>query len=408
MSHAELDRAVREAGTRIISALASRFRDIDLAEEAFAEACARAAAAWRQEDAPIDYAAWLYRVAFRTAIDSLKRQRTRRNYVEDSKAGEPTAEDIMMADASLIPDERLRLIFVCCHPAVGADARAALTLKVVCGFSTAEIAKAFLVAETTLAQRLVRAKRKISDAGVPFELPDPAAWPSRLEDVLSTLEIAYATAHGDAAGSGPHAGYAHEMLEMTRVLAELLPREPEALALAATVRYAEARRPARLDELGQMVPLSEQDPILWRRPLIDEGETYLKRAVTIGSVGLRMLQSGIHSAWCARRHVSEPSPWAAILNLYNQMLAIEDDVIVRLNRAVALAEVAGPEIALNEVVRCDGPLVSDYLPYHAVHADLLRRTGRIELAIAAYDRALALGPAVAERDWLAYRRNALR
>ncbi len=408
MSQGELDRAVREAGTRIISALASRFRDIDVAEEAFAEACARAAAAWPRGGTPFDYAAWLYRVAFRVAIDSLQRERTRENYVEGPKAQEPNAEDIMVGDASLIPDDRLRLIFVCCHPAIGADARAALTLKIVCGFSTAEIAKAFLVAETTLAQRLVRAKRKITDAGVPFELPDPSAWPSRLEDVLSTLEVAYATAHGDAAGSGPHAGYAHEMLEITRVLAELLPGEPEALALAATVRYAEARRPARLDEHGRMVPLSEQDPTVWRRPLIDEGENYLRRAVAIGPVGLRMLQSGVHSAWCARRHVSEQLPWRVVLNLYDQMLAIQDNVIIMLNRAVALAEVAGPEAALEEVERCSGSLVSNYLPYHAVRADLLRRTGQVESAVDAYDRALALGPAAAERDWLAYRRNALR
>jgi len=407
VSQAELDRAVREVGTRIVSVLASRFRDIDVAEEAFAEACARSAATWPKDGTPANCAAWLYRVAYRAAIDSRQRQHTRERYVEEPKAEEPTAEDLLMADASLIPDERLRLIFVCCHPAIGADARAALTLKVVCGFSTAEIAKAFLIAEVTLAQRLVRAKRKISDAGVPFELPDPAAWPSRLEDVLSTLEIAYATAHSDAAGSGPHAGYAREMLEITRVLAELLPSEPEALALAATVRYAEARRPARLDEHGRMVPLSEQDPTFWRRPLIDTAETYLKRALVIGPVGLRMLQSGVHSAWCARRHVSEPSPWVAVLNLYDQMLAIQDDVIIRLNRAVALAEVAGPEIALREVERCSGLLVSGYLPYHAVYADLLRRTGQNELAIAAYDRALALGPAVAERGWLTHRRNAL-
>jgi RNA polymerase sigma-70 factor, ECF subfamily len=168
---------------------------------------------------------------------------------------------------------------VCCHPAVAADGRAALTLRLVCGLSTAEIARAFLVSEPTLAQRLVRAKRKIAEAGVPFEVPGPEAWPERLDAVLSTLEVAYAKAHEDAAGAGPHAGYASETLELTRVLAELLPEEPEALALAALVRYAEARHPARLDGEGAMVPLSEQDSALWRRPLIEEADAHLGRAI---------------------------------------------------------------------------------------------------------------------------------
>src|SRR5262249_18018716 len=160
---------------------------------------------------------------------------------------EPTVEDALCDDARLIPDERLRLIFVCCHPAVAADARAALTLRLVCGLSMAEIARAFLVSEPTLAQRLVRAKRKVAEAGVSFEIPRPEAWSERLDSVLSTLEVAYSKAHEDAAGRGPHAAYAEEILQLTRVLAELLPQESEVLALAALARYAEARRTARLD-----------------------------------------------------------------------------------------------------------------------------------------------------------------
>lgn len=278
-----LGRVAREAGGRIVAALAARFRDLDLAEESFAEACLKAARAWAGEGGgPDDPAAWLYRAAERCALDSFRR-RTRDRLAPDPPPPEPTdedalAEDVLADEARLIPDERLRLIFVCCHPAVAPESRAALTLRLVCGLSTAEIARAFLVAEPTLAQRIVRAKRKIAEAGVPFEVPGPAAWPERLDAVLSTLELAYAKASEDAAGAGPHAGKAAETLALTHALTELMPDEPEAHALAALVRFAEARRPARLDEGGVMVPLSEQDPALWRRPLIEEADRHLRRA----------------------------------------------------------------------------------------------------------------------------------
>ncbi|WP_286364286.1 DUF6596 domain-containing protein, partial [Azospirillum sp. B4] len=233
-----------------------------------AEAYARAAESWRDEALPGHPDAWLYRVAERTALDLLRRRRTAARLAPDPPPPVPSAEDLALDDDRLIPDERLRLIFVCCHPAVAVEARAALTLRLVCGLTTAEIASAFLLPEPTLAQRLVRAKRKIAQAGVPFEIPGPAAWPERRDAVLSTLEVAYAKAHEDAAGAGPHAGYATEILGLTQVLAELLPGEAEVLSLAALVRYAEARRPARLDADGASVPLAEQDPVLWRRDLI--------------------------------------------------------------------------------------------------------------------------------------------
>lgn len=317
MNRTALERAVRDAGGRIVAALAARYRDLDIAEEAFAEACARAAEAWPRQGVPGDPVAWLYRTADRAALDALRRRRTRDRLIPDPPLPEPTAEDALVNDAKLIPDERLRLIFVCCHPAIAPEARAALTLRLVCGLSTAEIARAFLLSEPTLAQRLVRAKRMIAEAGVPFEIPGPDAWPERLSAVLSTLEVAYAKAHEDAARAGPHAGYAAEMLELTRVLAELLPGEPEAHALAALVRYAEARRPARLDEHGAMVPLSEQDPAFWKRPLIEAGERYLERAAGLGPPGPRMLQALIHAAWCARRSLIDPPPWPAVLHLYD-------------------------------------------------------------------------------------------
>jgi RNA polymerase sigma-70 factor (ECF subfamily) len=298
----------------------------------------------------------------------------------------------------LIPDERLRLIFVCCHPAVAPDARAALTLKIVCGLTTAEIASAFLVPEATLAQRLVRAKRKIAEAGVPSELPVPHLWRDRLEAVLSTIEIAYAQAHADAAGTGPHGGYAAEMLRLSGVLAELVPDEPDVLALAATIRFAEARRPARTDAEGLMVPLSEQDPLNWDQALIASARRLLARAPP--GCSWRTLQAAFHAEWCGRKSLTDPPPWHAVLALYDDLLALRDDPVVRVNRAVALAEVIGGVAALAELDALDAERMGRFPPYLAARADLLRRAGSEAEASAAYAALLVLDLPEAERRWL--------
>jgi RNA polymerase sigma-70 factor (ECF subfamily) len=275
-----------------------------------------------------------------------------------------------------------------------------LTLRLVCGLGTREIAAAFLLPEPTVLQRLTRAKRKIAEAGVPFTIPAPDEWSERLEAVLSTLEVAYAKAHEDAAGAGPHAGYAEEILRLTESLAGMLPDQGEVMGLAALVRYAEARRPARLDKNGVMVRLSDQDPALWRRPLIESGNLFLYRARNLGAVGYRALTAAIHGVWCARRSLADPAPWPAVLELYNAMLRERDDVVVRLNRAVALAEISGPRLALQEVERLASPRLDAFQPWHAVRANLLRRVGRIDESRAAYDRAIALSAGPAERSWL--------
>jgi RNA polymerase sigma-70 factor, ECF subfamily len=397
---AALERVFRAASGRIVAALAVHFRDLTLAEDAFSESCLRAVRVWPERGVPDDPAAWLYRVAERIALDGLRRRRVREQQPLEPPPPEPNAEDAMMDDARVIPDERLRLIFICCHPAVAPEARAALTLRLVCGLTVTEIARAFLVQETTLAQRLVRAKHKIANSGVPFELPSPEVWPERLNAVLSTLEIAYAKAHEDAAGTGRHAGFAAEMLQLTKLLSALLPQSGEVHALAAQVRYAEARRPARVDGDGVMVPLSEQDPKVWRRDLIDEADGLLGEAARLAPASPRTLQARLQHVWCARRSLDEAAPWSEVLRLYDEVLEVRDDAVVRLNRAVVLAEVEGAGIALLEVQRLSCPELADFLPYHAVRADLLHRTGRIDEARAAYAKAIALDPPSAERRFL--------
>jgi RNA polymerase sigma-70 factor (ECF subfamily) len=408
MTKAALAAAVRASGPRIVAALAARFRDLDLAEDAFADACARAADLWPQQGVPTNPAAWLYRVSDRCVLQTLRWRKTRAQVVLEPPLPESTAEDALCDDTNLIPDERLRLMFICCHPAVAPDSRAALTLRLVCGLSTSEIADAFLVPEPTLAQRLVRAKRKITKSGIPFDLPGPSAWPERMEAVLSTLEIVYAKAHQDASGTGRHAGYAAEMLTLTALLAELVPGDARVVAFASLVRYAEARRPARLDNDGAMTPLSEQDPLLWDRHMIAEGDGYFDRAVSIEPAGPSVLQAALHRAWCARTSRASPPPWPKVLAIYDALLEYRDDPIVRLNRAVALAEVAGPELAMCEVNALDAGLFAQFGPYHAVRAELFRRLSAPDEAIAAYELALSLGPPPAEKLWLERVRGTMR
>lgn len=388
----------------MIAALAARFRDLDLAEEAFSEACLAAAQGWPRSGEPADPTAWLYRAAFRKALDEVRHRSVRARLLPEPPQQPPSAEEAMIDDSRLIPDERLRLIFVCCHPAIAPESRAALTLRLVCGLKAHEIAAAFLVPEPTLLQRLTRAKRKIAEAGVPFAVPGPEGWAERLEAVLTTLEVAYSKAHEDAAAASPHAGYAKEIMQLTASLAGLLPHEGEVLGLAALVRFAEARRPARLTAEGAMQPLSEQDPATWRRPLIAEGDSYLHRAGNLGAHGPRALMAAIHGLWCARRSLADPPPWPGVLRLYDALLAERDDVVVRLNRAVALAEVAGPEAALAEVDALESSRLEEFQPWYAVRADLLRRIDRMEESRIAYDRAVELTPGPAERAWLSARR----
>ncbi len=391
--------AMAAARPRVVAALAARLRDLDQAEEAFAEACVAAIPAWRHEP-PRDPAAWLWRAALRKAFDAKRRLAVRARAVHDERPPAPTPEDELLAADEPIPDERLRLIFVCCHPAVGPEARAALTLKIVCGLSTERLARAFLVAEPAMLQRITRAKRKIRDAGVSFEVPAREAWSERLEAVLATLEIAYAQAYEDAAMAGESAPFAEEVLRLSGLLVELMPREPEVLGLAALVRFAEARRPARLDRVGAMIPPSLQDVLLWRADLIADGARLLDDAAGYGEPGPRQLIAAIHGAHLSRRETGV-TPWADIVSLYDGLMRFRPDPVTAVNRAVAVGEARGKRegLAALEAVPGGGRLAA-WLPYQAARAALCEGAGLAADAAGAYRAALALKPAPAERLYL--------
>jgi RNA polymerase sigma-70 factor, ECF subfamily len=396
-----LETAVRDAGGRITAALAGRFRDLEIAEEAFAFACAQAVEAWPRKP-PADAPAWLYAVALRRAYDLGRRARVRGAYRPPPHEPQPTPEDLVLA-AQPIPDERLRLIFTCCHPALAAEARIALTLRVICGLSVERLARAFLTTETAMVQRLTRAKRKIRQAKIPFEVPGPDAWPERIGAVLAALEVAYE----DAAGAGEAAGLAQETLRLSGVLAELAPDEPEVLGLAATIRLAEARRPARIDRDGRMVPLADQDVTLWDAGLIAEAVDLLARAARLGRTGPHQLLAAIHAAHASRRETGL-TPWADIVALYDALLIQRPSSVAQVNRAVALDAVAGPMAALEALDRAaEGGRLADFAPYHAARAHLLERAGRPAEARYAIAAALKLIDTPAERDHLQKRLAAL-
>jgi len=398
-----LDAAVREAGDRIRAALAIRFRDLDMAEEAFAFASLRAVETWTRDGPPRDPAAWLYSVGRRRAFDMGRRAKVRNEAMHDPAEPAPDPETIVMAAFEPIPDERLRLIFVCCHPAIAPEARIALTLRTLCGLSVERIARAWLTTEVAMLQRLTRAKRKIRDSRIRFEIPEPDAWGERLDAVLATLEIAYAQAYEDAAGASDAADLAAETLRLSGLLAELLPREPEVLGLAALIRFTEARRPARLDEGGAMIPLSEQDLRLWDRRLIGEAAELMRRAADLGRSGPYQLMAAIHATHAARIE-TRATDWAAVVALYDILLRVRPSAVAEVNRAVAVAEAQTAEAGLAALAAVEGPeRLAGWLPYQAARAGILAQAGREPEAAEALRRALALDPAPAERLFLVRR-----
>jgi RNA polymerase sigma-70 factor (ECF subfamily) len=398
-----LGETVRDAGDRIRAALAIRFRDLDMAEEAFAFASLRAVETWSRDGPPRDPAAWLYAVGRRRAFDLGRRAKVRTEAVHDAPEPAPDPETILMAAFEPIPDERLRLIFVCCHPALAPEARIALTLRTLCGLSVERIARSWLTSEVAMTQRLTRAKRKIRDARIRFEIPEPDAWRERLDAVLATLEIAYAQAYEDAALASDAADLAGEALRLSGLLADLLPEEPEVLGLAAMIRLTESRRPARLDEGGAMIPLSEQDVRLWDGRLIGEAVTLMRRAAEIGRSGPYQLMAAIHATHAARLETGVTA-WADIAKLYDMLLSVRPSAVAEVNRAVAVGEAEGPEAGLTALAAvASQDRLAGWLPYQAARAGLCAKAGRDAEASEALRAALALHPAPAERKFLLHR-----
>ena len=407
LSHAAAEAVARRSYGKLVAYLAQRTRDVAAAEDALSDAFAAALTDWPASGIPRQPEAWLLAVARRKAVDAARRRHTSEAAVAEIRL---MAEEIESnrASAPEIPDERLALMFACAHPAIDAGIRAPLILQTVLGFDAATIASAFLVAPSTMGQRLVRAKQKIALAGIPFRLPERSDLPERLGTVLEAIYATFTEGWSDPAGTeARRRNLAEEGIWLGRLVASLLPDEPEALGLLALMLYADARRAARRGAQGDYIPLAEQDSALWDADLIAEAETLLRAASAREILGRYQLEAAIQSAHVVRR-LTGRADWDAIEMLYGALAALTGSPVVAINRAVAIAETRGPAAGLAALdVLQDDPLLASYQPYWAARAGLLVRAGALVEADRAYELAIGLESDPAVRRFLQRARERL-
>jgi RNA polymerase sigma-70 factor, ECF subfamily len=401
----------REAGP-VTATLVRVLGDIDLAEDAVAEAFAIAADRWRADGIPPNPGGWITTTARNRAIDRIRRE-TRRDdrHLAAHRLHQPDMDrdPIPELDALVeaVPDDQLRLMFLCCHPALSADAQVALTLRLLGGLDTVEIANAFVVPEATIAQRIVRAKRKLRDNHAPYRIPSHAELPDRLGPVLAAIFLVFTEGHTATTGDRlSRADLTDEAIRLGRVLADLMPDEPEVVGLLALMLLTDARRAARNGPDGTMVRLADQDRTLWDRARIAEGHDLVRACLRRNRPGPYQVQAAI-AAVHADSVFTGSTDWFQIVALYDQLSALRPDPIVQLNRAVAVAELDGPDAGLAALGDVDGDRLAEYQPFHAVRADLLARAGRADEATAVYDRAIDLTTNPVEAEFLLRRRAAV-